>query len=198
MRAAIVLSLALTSAPLVARADPPDPRVALLDRDAAHARLWFWSFTTAYSVSAVAQTTMALALDDPGLRIDAAVGAGASWLAVGGMVISPIPRVWRAAADVHAGGDLNALFTRAADAERNARAWYNHLACGAVAVTSGLVLWLGFDRPVSAALSFTSNLLVGELNLLTIPTRSARWTAPTTVRWHVAPALNGVQVVGVF
>lgn len=83
MRAALALTVAITLAPLAAQADPVDPRVALLDRDARHARIWFWSFTAAYSLSAAAQTTLALALDDPGLRIDAAVRAGTSFLAVG-------------------------------------------------------------------------------------------------------------------
>ncbi len=196
MRAVTALCLALAVVPAVANADPVDSRVALLDRDAAHARLWFWTFTAAYSVSAVAQTTLAFAFEDPGLRIDSAVGAASSWLAVGGMVISPIPRVWRASEDAHRAGHLDAAITRAADAESTARAWFNHLACGTVAVTSGLVLWIGFDRPASAALSFSSNLLIGELNLLTIPRRSARWRDRPVVRWQFAPALNGVQIVG--
>ena len=62
MRAVNPLSLALSAAPLVAQADPVDPRLALLDRDASQARLWFWGFTTIYSVSAVAQTTLNYAI----------------------------------------------------------------------------------------------------------------------------------------
>jgi hypothetical protein len=31
-----------------------------------------------------------------------------------------------------------------------------------VAVASGLVLWVGYDRPVSAALSFGTAVVVGE------------------------------------
>ena len=65
MRAALALSVALTLAPIAAQADPVDPRVALLDRDARHARIWFWSFTAAYSLSAAAQTTLALGTSSP-------------------------------------------------------------------------------------------------------------------------------------
>jgi hypothetical protein len=196
MRAALALSLALTTAPLAAHADPVDPRVALLERDATHARIWYWGFTAAYSLSAVGQTTLALALDDPGLRIDAAVIAATSALAVGGMIISPIPNVWRAAADARRTGDVAAAITRAADAEDRARAWYNHLLVGVVAVASGLVLWVGFDRPVSAALSFGTAVVVGELNLFTMPRRAATWRAQPAVTWHLAPSLHGVQLVG--
>ena len=198
MRAVTALCLALAVVPAVAHADPVDPRVALLDRDAAHARLWFWVLTATYSVSAVAQTTLAFAFEDPGLRIDAAVGAASSWLALGGMVISPVPRVWRAAEAAHRTGDVDAAIVSAAEAETAARAWYNHIGVAAVAVTSGLVLWLGYDRPISAALAFSTDVIGGELSLLTIPARSARWRDRPVARWQLAPTLNGVQIVGVF
>jgi hypothetical protein len=196
MRVAPALCLALAAAPAAAHADPVDPRVALLERDATHARIWYVGFTTAYAVSAVAQTTFALLIDDDGLRVDAAVGAGSSWLAVGGMVISPIPNVWRAAADARGGGSLDAAILRAATAERSARAWYNHALCGAVAVGAGLILWLGYDRPISGVINFAENLVVGEVNLLTIPTRSLGWRDRPAATWHLAPTLQGVQLVG--
>lgn len=196
MRAALPIALALSVAPLAARADPVDPRLALLDRDATHARVWFWSFTAVYSIAAVGQGALALALEDPGLRIDAAVSAGSSLLAVGGMIISPVPNVWRAADDAHRTGDLAAAITRAANAEHQARAWYNHLLVGVVAITGGVILWAGFDRPVSAAISFGTSVLVGELNLLTIPTRASGWRDPAAVTWRFAPSLHGVQLVG--
>lgn len=49
------------------------------------------------------------------------------------------------------------------------RGWYNHV--GVVAVTSGLVLWIGYDRPISA-IAFSSDVIGGELSLLTILARS--------------------------
>lgn len=198
MRAALALSVAITLAPLAAQADPVDPRVALLDRDARHARIWFWSFTAAYSLSAAAQTTLALALDDPGLRIDAAVRAGTSFLAVGGMIISPIPNVWRAADDAHRTGDVDAAMARAARAETTARAWFNHLLVGVVAITGGMVLWVGYDRPVSGAIVFGTSVIVGEANLLTRPTLAMRWRDRPAVSWHLSPSLNGVQLVGMW
>lgn len=196
MRAVIALSLALSAAPLSAQADPVDPRLALLDSDASQARLWFWGFTSIYSVSAVVQTTLALALDDPGLRVDATVGAASSWLGIAGMLITPVPRVWRAAEEAHRTGNVDVAIARAAEAETAARAWYNHVGVGLVAVVSGLVLWIGYDRPISAALAFGSDLIGGELSILTIPTRSARWRDRPVARWQLAPSLNGLQIVG--
>ncbi len=203
MRAVSALCLALAVAPAAALADPPapvaapvvDPRLDLLERDATHARVWFWGFTSAYAVAAVAQTTLALALADPGLRIDAAVGAGCATLALAGMVITPVPRVWRAAADARRTGNVDAAMLAAANAETAGRAWYNHLLVGVVSVTAGLILWVGYDRPVSAAITFAQDVIVGELNLLLIPTRAARHRR-SAVAWAIAPSLNGASLVG--
>lgn len=206
MRAAPALCLALLAAPLPARADPPsaaapstavDPRLDLLERDATHARVWFWGFTAAYSLAAVAQTTFALLVDDDGLRVDAIVGAASSALGVGGMIISPVPRVWRAASRARAGGDLDLALTEAAEAERQGRAWYNHALVGVVSVAAGLTLWLGYDRPVSAIITFAEDLVIGELNLFLIPTRSMNHRR-SAVAWSLAPSLNGASLIAVW
>lgn len=202
MRAAPALCLALLASPLTARADPPaasavDPRLDLLERDATHARVWFWGFTAAYALAAVAQTTFALLVDDDGLRVDAVVGAASSALGVGGMIISPVPRVWRAANRARAGGDLDLAIAEAAEAERQGRAWYNHVLVGVVSVAAGLTLWLGYDRPVSAIINFAEDLVIGELNLFLIPTRSMSHRRGA-VAWSLAPSLNGASLVGVW
>lgn len=211
VRAASALCLALVAAPLAAHADPPvtpdapavDPRLDLLERDALHAKIWFWGFTSAYALAAVAQTTFALVVDESltsdadGLRVDSAVGAASAWLALGGMIISPIPRVWRAATSARNGGSLDAAITAAADAENQGRAWYNHVLVGVVSVAAGLTLWLGYDRPISAAITFAENALIGELNLLLIPTRSANHRR-SAVAWSFAPSVNGASLVGVW
>lgn len=198
MRAALALSLALSLAPAVTHADPVDPRVALLERDALHARVWYWGFTSAYALAAVGQTVLALALDDPGLQADFAVGAGSAWLAVGGMIISPIPNVWRAEADLRRTGNLDAAVARAAEAETTARAWYNHALVGVVAVSAGLVLWLGYDRPISGAINFAENLVVGEANLLLMPQRARGARDRAAVAWRLAPGPLGASLVGVW
>ncbi len=199
MRAGLALSLVLV--PFAAQCDPGDPvdpRIALLDRDARHARLWFGSFAAGYSVSAVTQTTLAITADDPGQRIDATVRAGTSLLALGGMMLSPIPDIWRAADEAHRTADVSAALRRAAQAEERARAWYNHLRIGVVAVTAGLLLWVGYDRPVSAAITLGTSVVVGEANMLTRPTRALRWRALPSASWHLVPSLHGLQLAGVW
>lgn len=194
---ALTLALAETVTPCCACADPvTDPRVVLLERDATQARVWWWGFTIGYSVAGVAQTVMALALDDEGLRIDAAVGAVSTWLGVGGMLLSPIPAVWRAADDARRTGRVDEALARAADAEATGRAWYNHAACVVVALAAGAVLWWGYDRPGSAALNATANLVVGEVNLWTQPARALHLRDRAGLHVHLAPSLNGLQLVG--
>jgi len=190
------LCLASTLAARPALADPPDPRVTILDRDATHALVWWTGFTVAYTASAVTQTSLALTLTDEGDRIDATVRAASSWLGVGGMLISPMPRVWRAAAEANRTGRLDAALALTASAEADGLAWYNHMLCGIVALTAGGVLWLGYDRPVSAAITLGLNFTVGELNLFTQPRRSLSARNDARVAWQLAPTLNGVQVVG--
>lgn len=191
----LALGLALTMAATSAHGDPPDPRITLLERDATHARIWWWGFTLTYAVVASAETVLALTLEDPGLRIDAAVGAGSAWLGVGGMIISPIPNVWRANEASRTTASFDASFARAVKAETDGRAWYNHAACAAVALAAGAILWIGYDRPGSAIFNFASNLVVGEVNLFTQPGRAMRYRdRPLALR--VAPMLNGVQLVG--
>ena len=195
-RLTAALCLASTLAARAAHADPPDARVALLERDATHALVWWTGFTVGYTASAVAQTSLALSLDDPGLRIDAVVGSVSSWLGVGGMLISPIPRVWRAASEARRTGRIDEALALAANAEREARAWHNHMLCAIVAVAAGGVLWLGYDRPATGALNAGLNLVVGEINLYTQPRRAYNARNDARVAWQFAPTLNGVQVVG--
>lgn len=171
-----------------------DARAELLERDAAHARLWWWSFTAVYAAAGIVQTVMSFTVDDAGLRVDSAVGAASTWLGVAGMFISPIPAVWQAADRARETGRYDLALARAAEAEADARAWYNHAACVVVALGAGAVLWFGYDRPESAAINAAGNLLVGELNLLTQPRRALSYREHGTARWQLMPGLGGAQL----
>lgn len=187
----VVACLAL-AAPAVAHAQ--DARVELLERDAAHARLWWWGFTAVYAAAGIVQTVMSFTVDDPGLRVDSAVGAASTWIGVAGMFISPIPAVWQAAERARVTGRYDVALARAAEAEADARAWYNHAACVAVALGAGAILWFGYDRPESAAINAAGNLLVGELNLLTQPRRALSYRERASARWQLLPGLGGAQL----
>lgn len=189
--AALVLGVALA---VPSPACAQDARVELLERDAAHARLWWWGFAAVYTAAGIVQTVMSFTVDDPGLRVDSAVGAGSTWLGVAGMFLSPIPAVWQAAERARVTGRYDEALARAAEAEAEGRAWYNHVACVVVALGAGAILWLGYDRPESAAINAAGNLLVGELNLLTQPRRALSYRERGTAQWHVVPGLGGAQL----
>ncbi len=195
-----VAVLAMLGAAAVApecAADPIDPRLDLLDRDAAHARTWWWTFTLSYAAIATAQTTLAITVDTPTFaRVDSIVGAVDTWLGFGGMLIGPIPRVWRAAADAHRTGDVASALTRAADAEAEARGWWNHVLAAAVGLGSGAVLLWGYDRPVPAALSAASGIVVGELNLWTTPARVLHLRDHGMLTASFVPVPGGLGVAG--
>lgn len=189
---AIAAAFALATSPL--RADPLPSAREVLEADALHARYWWVGYTSVYSAAALAQTGIALTAYTEGERVDYLVGAASSWLGVGGMLLSTIPRVERAAAEARRTGRWDEGLARAAEAESLAFAWYNHLACAAVAVAAGAVLWLGYDRPGPAALNFASNLVIGEINLFTAPRRAMRRRARAAQGWRVAPAGGGFVV----
>ncbi|MFO0652222.1 MAG: hypothetical protein U0326_38745 [Polyangiales bacterium] len=193
-RTALALSAALAAD--VARADP---RAELLDRDAAHAELWWVSFTGVYTAAALVQTGLALGATNADDRVDQIVGAASAWLGVGSqLVLSPIPEVWRASTYARRTGRLDEALSRALRAESEARAWYNHAACTAVAIAAGATLWLGFDHVETAILNAASNLVIGELNLFTQPARVLRNAQRGGVAWRLAPMTNGVSWVAVW
>ncbi|MFO0626163.1 MAG: hypothetical protein U0325_11155 [Polyangiales bacterium] len=184
---AVCLALALRGA-----AGWSDPTAReLVEADAAHAQFWWSGFIGVYSAFAITRTGLALATSDPDERVDHAVDAATAWLGVGSMVISTIPRVWRARDEAARTGRWDLALARAAEAETAALAWWNHAACVAVALASGAVLWLGYDHPTQAAVSTAMNLLVGEVNLWTAPRRSMRAAARPRA-WTITPAGAGL------
>lgn len=195
-RACAALALSATLASSVASADP---RAELLERDAAHAELWWVGFTGVYAAAALVQTGLALGAADPDDRVDQIVGAASAWLGVGSqLVLSPIPEVWRASTFARRTGRLDEALSRAVRAESEARAWYNHAACTAVAIAAGATLWIGFDHVTMAIVNAASNLVVGELNLFTQPARALRSAQRGGVAWRLAPTANGVAWVAVW
>ena len=189
-RALPVIALAGVLLGTAARADPPAR--SLVEADAQQTELWRAGFLGVYTAALAMQSGFALAARDEGRRVDALVAATSAALGVGSMVITPMGRVPSLVDEARRTGDWDRAALRIAEAESLATAWYNHLLCAAVAVTAGAVLWLGFDRPGTAAFSFASSLVAGELNLWLIPRRAMRRRAAQT--WHVAPTGSGLVV----
>jgi hypothetical protein len=191
---AIALALLLCAAP--ATAEPPRAAPARSDADVARrlafieARLtrgsvaanrWWDAWFYGWTALTAAQAAVALATTDPGLRTDMAVGAVSSSLGVIPLGLFPFPP--RLAA-----GELRALpegtneerrrkLARAerllrdsADAEAFGRSWMNHALGGAVSVGFGLLLGLGYRRPVSGVINAVGGIALCELEIFTQPT----------------------------
>jgi hypothetical protein len=234
---ALMLALATSGASFTARAEGPpqaepysDQEVKRriqfieerLDAGTAAADRWWYSWFVIYTGLTVGQATIAIAATDPGLRIDNVVGALSSSLGVvplGLMSFEP-----RFAADrLRAVRDgtpkqrrmklvrAEALLRSAADNERGGRSWLSHLIGNNFALAVGVILGVGYDRPLSGVISFAGGLVVTEAQILSQPTQAIEdWRqyerhGPTTSnddsassRWVVVPQSGGLGVAGVF
>ncbi|MFO0630373.1 MAG: hypothetical protein U0325_32755 [Polyangiales bacterium] len=188
VRKALVLGIFTVTA--VAHADP-SPR-ALVEADADHMQQWWSGFMGVYTAALVTQTGLALSARDEGARVDAVVSATTAALGVGSLVITPLHRLPSIRDEARRTGDWSTALTRAADAERSAFAWYNHVACAVVGLTAGAILWLGYNRPETAVFSLASSVVVGELNLWLMPRRSLRRSVSRA--FNVAPTGTGLVV----
>ncbi|MDI1442698.1 hypothetical protein [Polyangium sp. 6x1] len=235
--AASAISLAASSTqaePPLRAAPPSDAEVvrridflqARLDRGTAAANRWWYGWYGGWTVLTVGQGVIAIAVTDPGLRTDAAVGAVGSSLGLIPLGLAPFPAR-------HAAADLRAvpastpeerrtklargerLLRESAESEVLRRKWFNHVLCGTVSTSVGLVLALGYGRPVTGALSAVAGIALSEAQIFTMPTAAiddwneyrntggagsvgrARRPAPE-FSWFVAPFAGGAVVGGSF
>ncbi|MDC3955306.1 hypothetical protein [Polyangium jinanense] len=234
---ASALSLAASSAraePPLRAAPPSDEEVTRriaflqtrLDRGTPAANRWWYGWYTGWSALTVGQGVIAVAVTDPGLRADAAVGAVGSSLGLIPLGLAPFP-ARHAAADLRAMPESTPeerrkklargerLLRESAESEVLRRKWFNHVLCGTVSTGVGLVLALGYGRPVTGALSATIGIALSEAQIFTMPTAAIddwkeyqsgggtgsvgqpRRPAPG-VSWFVAPLAGGAVVGGSF
>lgn len=66
---------------------------------------------------------------------------------------------------------LQELYANAAEDEAERVCWYWHVINLAMAVVPAVILWVGYERPQEGAITGLAGLLLGELSLLTQPTR---------------------------
>lgn len=193
-----------------------------LARDAPAARLWWTGWVTGYAALGVGQAAFALAVHDKGLRVDAAVGASTSLVALGGTLLGPrtpftapgelarmdasTPRARRLRLE-----RAEQLLRDAAESERAGLSPWMQLGGAAVTLGSTFVLWIGYHRYLSGWLNLLASTAVGELQFATQPTDAiATWNAYRAGRlvhaaaaeprlsWSVALAPGGVWLSGRF
>ena len=231
----ISLAAASTRAePAPGGAPPSDAEVAQrltflqtrLDSGTAPANRWWYGWYTGWTALTVGQGAFALATTDPGLRADAAVGAVGSSLGLIPLALVPFPAL-HAAADLRAMPDATPderrkklthgerLLRESAASEVLRRKWFNHVLCGTVSTTVGLVLALGYDRPVTGVLSAVAGIALSEAQIFTMPTAAiddwdeyrrtggagdvGRPRRPEPgFSWFVAPLIGGAVMGGSF
>ncbi len=174
--------------------------------------LWWNGWTLFYGLAATAQGTVALAATDPGLRVDASVGATKATLAIGGMLLFT-PRTAIRATSVLRGMDGSSAFARtrrlavaekllerAAEDAAFGTSWVAHLSVALVNLGGAYVQWVGYRRTAEGWLGLAVGLAAGEAAILSRPTGSGRlWRGYSRVHgWTIAPTAEGVVVIKTF
>jgi hypothetical protein len=145
-----------------------------------HATKWWRGWLAGYSLLTVGQGTVYVLSSDPGLRADTLVGAAGSSLGLLSVAFAPMHS--RSAATTFRSSASNTPATHLAKLEQGERllrqtseeaelatSWLAHAASTAVAIASGLTLWLVYDRPVQGGLTFGAGLLIGQSQIRTYP-----------------------------
>ena len=172
----VLLGLVL-SAPY-AYADDPASRLArvrgALDADESNVKLWWYGWAGLFAASGGVQTGLSVLTDNAQFRAQQQVGATDSWLAVAGMALTPVKpgQRWDVITDAPVEQQLKwaeAELRHRARNERQVGGWLDHTLCVAVAVGSAAYLWLHEKQPGGAAMIGISDLVIGELQLWTVP-----------------------------
>lgn len=157
---------------------PPELRLeqakAALEQDERHVQLWWWGWTGIFAGAGGVQTGLAVLVDDHDFRAQRQVGAVDGWLAVAGMALTPVKPGQRWVELPEATTEVQ---LKMAELELRERArkelqvggWLDHTLCAAVAVGSAAYLWLHEKQPGGAAMIGITDLVIGELQLWTVP-----------------------------
>ena len=232
--AGLALVAASTLAPRPARAAPPDledaevrRRLAFLetrlDRGTAAAERWWYGWFAGWLTLSVGEAVAAVAITSPDLRKDAAVGAVGASLGVVPLGLFAFParyaagelRVLPEATPAERRRKLaraERLLRASARAEALGQSWITHLLSAGASAGIGLVLGVGYKRPVTGVIDAVGGLGLSELKIFTQPTAaldnlraydrlsggSTPAAKPGAIAWSVAPLGGGLGVTGRF
>lgn len=203
---------------------------ARLERGTGPANLWWSSCYYGWTALSMGQFVWALATPDKGRRTDMAVGAAASTLGVIPLGVLPFPArtAWHDLSRVPAGSPAERrrklafaehLLDAAAKDEKLRRSWVNHATSIGVSIGVGLLLGIGYGRPMSGVINAVGGIALSEIQIWTMPTaaihdfaeyqtlRDARApfvpatvSNPTlpTVGVSLRPQLGGLSIAGWF
>jgi hypothetical protein len=231
--AALALAASLL-APRPALAAPPDAddaevrrRLAFLedrlDRGTAAAQRWWYGWYGGWLTLSVVEAVAAAAVTNPDLRKDAAVSAFGASLGVVPFGLFPFPASY-AAADLRALPEATPaerrrklargehLLRASAEAEKLGRGWLTHVLSIGVAAGVGVLLGVGYKRPVTGLIDGVGGIGLSELKIFTQPTAAiddlrayeqfgggaAPAAKPAAISWAIAPLGGGLAVAGRF
>jgi len=147
---------------------------AALDQDERHVQLWWWGWTGLFAAAGGVQTGLAVLVDNHEFRAQLQVRATNGWLAVAGMALTPVKpnQRWVSLPDATTETQLKLAeleLRERARKELQVGGWLDHTLCTAVAVGSAAYLWLHEKQPGAAVMVGITDLVIGELQLWTVP-----------------------------
>jgi hypothetical protein len=188
-----------------------------LDEGRLGGQVWQYGWTGIYAVSTAASAVMAIGSDDQDGKVAGSVGAVKSGLALGDLLLNPLParlgaEPMQAVPDGTRRGRLERLAvgerfltTNAALAETRYD-WRRHLTGVATNLIGGGII-LAFGDSTDALVSTVTGIAVGEAQIWTQPWRApkdlqdyraafpgAPASASTGLDWELRPTVNGVQL----
>lgn len=226
---AAVLAALLGVAPVAAEALPPrvDAEVqarlsfivGVLERDEPRMRFWFDTWTSGFAMLALAQTGVALSIDDRSTRISSVSGAIKAVIGVAGMLARP-PIARTAATELRAVREASpverrtklalaeSLLRKSADEERSRRGWPALLGAALINLAGAYVLWAGYHEDRGGWIGLGGGVVVAQVQLWSQPRgASLAWSAyasgrylgpppppPAILSWSLLPSPNGLAL----
>jgi hypothetical protein len=174
---AAMLIISLLAPPPVL-ADPFPAYRDALSASADWAGIWQTGWTAFYAASLGFNGYQSSEASDAEDRYDARVSAVTSALALGDLLLNPLPRRYDRAQQRYARSighpeQQREIILTVAQSESAAYRWQSRVLPGLVSAAAGLVIGIGDDRPEDGAIQFATSMLVNEAKL---------WTRPNSVR----------------
>ena len=226
-----LLALALLLLAPSARAqDPTDVEITRrlgfierhLEAGTVAADRWWYGWYGGWTALTVGEVVFAIAAPSRGFRVDSAVGAVSCSLGVIPLGFLPfVPRTAAASLRTLPGTTAEErrrklvagenLLRKSAETEALGRSWLTHTLGISVSIGAGLVLALGYKRPVTGTINAITGVLLTEAQIFTQPTAAiGAWrayglgkletpaAATNAPRWTIVPQPTGIGLAAVF
>ncbi|MEP7125585.1 MAG: hypothetical protein ABJE95_31930 [Byssovorax sp.] len=183
---------------------------------------WWYGWYIGWTTLTVGEVVFALAAPDRGFRVDSAVGAVSCSLGVIPLGFLPfVPRTAAASLRTVPGSTseerrrkllvAESLLRKSSETEALGRSWLTHALGISVSIGAGLVLGLGYKRPVTGIINSLTGIALTEAQIFTQPTaaigawrayESGKFEAPKAAtnlpRWTIVPQPTGIGVAALF